>query len=78
MRVMETTFQQRSAGAQAFKSLYAKRTREMMARRMAEHRQRTVKELQGLDLEGYRCDAKASADGQLVFTRPKPAAKKAS
>jgi cytoplasmic iron level regulating protein YaaA (DUF328/UPF0246 family) len=77
VRVLDTTFLQRSGGASKFISFYAKRARGLMARWMAEHRPRTVKELRGFDLEGYRCDAKASDDGQLVFTRAKPAAKKA-
>ena len=77
VRVLETTFLQRSGGASKFISFYAKRARGLMARWMAEHRPRTVKDLRGFNLEGYRCDAKASDNQQLVFARAKPAAKKA-
>jgi cytoplasmic iron level regulating protein YaaA (DUF328/UPF0246 family) len=75
--VLETTFLQRTGGKDKFISFHAKRARGLMARWMAEHRPKSVKDLRGFNLEGYRCDAKASDDVRLVFTRPKPAAKKA-
>ena len=78
VNVLETTFLQRAGGKDKFISFHAKRARGLMARWMAEHRPKSIKDLRGFNLEGYRCDAKASDDVQLVFTRPKPAAKKAS
>lgn len=75
--ILQTTFLQRTGGKDKFISFHAKRARGLMARWMAEHRPRTIKDLRGFNLEGYRCDAKASDDAMLVFTRPKPAAKRA-
>ena len=77
VHVLQTTFLQRSGGTEKFVSFHAKRARGLVARWMAEHRPRTIKDLRNFDLEGYRCDAKASDEGRLVFTRPKPAARTA-
>ena len=75
--VLQTTFLQRSGGTEKFISFHAKRARGLVARWMAEHRPRTIKDLRKFNLEGYRCDARASDDMKLVFTRPKPAARSA-
>ena len=77
VHVLQTTFLQRSGGTEKFISFHAKRARGLVARWMAEHRPRTIMDLRKFDLEGYRCDAKASDDMKLVFTRPKPAARSA-
>ena len=77
VEVVQTTFLQRSGGTEKFISFHAKRARGLVARWMAEHRPRTVGELRKFDLEGYRCDTRASGDTRLVFSRPKPAARSA-
>ena len=77
VHVLQTTFLQRSGGTEKFISFHAKRARGLVARWMSEHRPRSVQELKKFNLEGYRCDARASDDDRLVFTRPKPAARSA-
>ena len=77
VRVLETTFLQRSGGQEKFISFHAKKARGLVARWMSEHRPKSADDLRGFDAEGYRCDLKASDESRLVFTRPKPAAKSA-
>ena len=74
--VVSIRFLQREGGKEKFISIFAKRARGLMARWMAEHRPCSVADLSGFDLEGYRLNAAASGEEELVFTRPKPAAKK--
>ena len=76
--VLQTAFLQRSGGASKFVSFFAKRARGLMARWMAEHRPTNADALRDFDLEGYRCDVKASSEEKLVFSRPKPAPRSAA
>ena len=76
--VVDVKFLQVDGGKSKFISFYAKRARGLMARWMADHRPRTLADLNGFDTEGYRFDVEASKDSLFVFTRPKPAAAKKS
>ena len=75
-RVVDVKFLQVDGGKSKFISFYAKRARGLMARWMADHRPRSLTDLNGFDTEGYRIDTQASEDSLLVFSRPKPAAAK--
>ena len=75
--IINVKFLQKDGGKEKFISFFAKRARGLMARWMSENRPRTVADLAGFDFEGYRLNKSSSSDGELVFTRPKPAAKKA-
>ena len=58
-------------GKAKFMAFYAKQSRGLMARWMADHRPKTVAALRNFDAEGYTL-SKDSTDDTLVFTRPKP------
>jgi cytoplasmic iron level regulating protein YaaA (DUF328/UPF0246 family) len=55
---------------------YAKHARGAMARWIMENRVDRAKGLKDFDAAGYKLDAKASTDSELVFTRPQPPKKR--
>lgn len=60
-------------------SVFAKRARGMMVRYATLNRCKTVEDLKKFDLEGYKYDAKASSETQLVFSRAsKPPTKRSA
>ncbi len=46
--------------------------RGAMARWIMENRVDRAKDLKDFDADGYTLDARASSEGELVFTRPQP------
>ena len=74
--VVDVKFMQKDGGKLRFISFHAKRARGLMARWMSDNRPKRVADLDGFDLEGYRFAKKESDENVLVFSRPKPAAKK--
>jgi cytoplasmic iron level regulating protein YaaA (DUF328/UPF0246 family) len=75
--VINVKFLQRDGTRDTFISFFAKRARGLMARWMSEHRPRTRSDLMEFTSEGYRVNARASDEQTLLFSRPKPQAKKA-
>lgn len=71
--VVNVKFLQLDKGKAKFMSFYAKQSRGLMARWMADTRPKTLDALRGFDARGYELQATDSSDEQLVFTRPKPA-----
>lgn len=55
---------------------YAKHARGSMARWIMENRVDRADGLRDFDADGYRLDAAASTDSEMVFSRPQPALKK--
>jgi cytoplasmic iron level regulating protein YaaA (DUF328/UPF0246 family) len=55
---------------------YAKHARGSMARWIMENRVDRAEGLKDFDADGYKLDASASTDSELVFTRPQPPKKK--
>ena len=55
---------------------YAKRARGLMTRWIIQERVDRIEGLSDFNLEGYKFDAAASSQTDLVFTRPQPALKK--
>ena len=55
---------------------YAKHARGSMARWIMENRIDQAEGLKDFDADGYRLDASASTEEELVFSRPQPALKK--
>ena len=74
--VVDVKFMQKDGGKLRFISFHAKRARGLMARWMSDTRPGRLSDLDGFDLEGYRFSKSESDDKTLVFSRPKPAAKK--
>ena len=74
--VINVKFLQKDAGREKFISFFAKRARGLMARWMSTDRPSKPADLSGFNLEGYRIKKSASSENELVFIRPKPAAKK--
>ena len=77
VEIINVKFLQKSGGKEKFISFFAKRARGLMARWMSEHRPRRISDLTGFNVEGYRLNPSSTSDTELVFTRPKPAAKRA-
>ncbi|MDG1837239.1 MAG: peroxide stress protein YaaA [Phycisphaerales bacterium] len=75
--VINVKFLQRDGARDKFISFFAKRARGLMARWMSEHRPRTLSDLTEFTSEGYKINAKTSDEQTLIFSRPKPQAKKA-
>ena len=76
VEVVNVKFLQKDAGKEKFISFFAKRARGLMARWMSTDRPSKPADLSGFNLEGYRIKKSASSENELVFVRPKPAAKK--
>jgi len=75
--VINVKFLQHDGGRDKFISFFAKRARGLMARWMSEHRPRTLSDLMEFTSEGYRVNIRTSNEQTLIFSRPKPQAKKA-
>ena len=58
--------------------VFAKKARGMMARWVIENRIEDPADLVKFDVGGYRFEAAGSTEGNLLFTRPQPAAAKAA
>ena len=71
--VVHVKFLQVDKGKAKFMSFYAKQSRGLMARWMADTRPKTVAALADFDAQGYRLQKKDSTEETLVFSRPKPA-----
>lgn len=71
--VVNVRFLQVDKGAAKFMAFYAKQSRGLMARWMADTRPKTVEALAKFDVQGYRLQKKDSTGDTLVFSRPKPA-----
>ena len=69
--VITAKFLQIDGGKAKFMAFYAKQSRGLMARWMADHRPKTITALRKFDAEGYTL-SDDSTDDTLVFTRPKP------
>lgn len=69
--IISTKFLQLDGGKAKFMSFYAKQSRGLMARWMADHRPKTIAALRKFDAEGYSLADESTAD-TLVFVRPKP------
>jgi cytoplasmic iron level regulating protein YaaA (DUF328/UPF0246 family) len=74
--VVDVKFMQKDDGKLRFISFHAKRARGLMARWMSDNRPKRISDLDDFDLEGYRFSKSESDERTLVFSRPKPAAKK--
>ena len=69
-RVVECVFEETQPdGSHKIISFFAKKARGMMARYAIEHRVRSVKALEGFDLEGYAFLKADSSKNRLVFRR---------
>lgn len=69
--IINTKFLQIDGGKAKFMAFYAKQSRGLMARWMADHRPKTITALRKFNAEGYTL-SDDSTDDTLVFTRPKP------
>jgi len=68
-RVVDCVFEEVREDGPKIISFFAKKARGLMARWAVQHRVRSVRALQGFDLEGYAHDRAASAPDRLVFRR---------
>lgn len=68
-QLIQPVFEDWKGGRYKIISFFAKRARGAMARWAVQHRVRSVKALQGFDVDGYAFDAAASAADRLVFRR---------
>ena len=69
--IISTKFLQVDGGKAKFMAFYAKQSRGLMARWMADHRPKTIAALRKFDAEGYSLAEESTAD-TLIFVRPKP------
>ena len=77
-RIVTAGFKEVKDGKARMLMVFAKRARGLMARWVIENRITDPADLAKFDVDGYRLDEAASAEGDLVFTRPQPAAAKAA
>jgi cytoplasmic iron level regulating protein YaaA (DUF328/UPF0246 family) len=68
-RVVSCVFEELRAGKYKVISFSAKRARGLMVRYAIENKIKSVKKLQGFDLDGYRFEPTASKPDRLVFRR---------
>ncbi len=73
-RVITASFKEEKDGQLRSLMVYAKKARGMMARWVIENRVTDPADLVKFDAGGYRFEADGSQDGDLLFTRPQPAA----
>lgn len=73
-RVITANFKEEKDGQLRALMVYAKKARGMMARWVIENRVTDPAELVKFDAGGYRFEPEGSKDGELLFTRPQPAA----
>ncbi len=75
-KVMEASFLNVKDGEARRLMYHVKFARGLMARWIMENRIEKTDDLRGFDAEGYRYDASASSETELVFTRKQPPLKK--
>lgn len=75
-KVIEASFLNVKDGEARRLMYHVKFARGLMARWIMENRIETASDLKDFDAEGYRFDASASSERELVFTRPQPPVKK--
>lgn len=73
-RVITANFKEEKDGQLRALMVYAKKARGMMARWVIENRVTDPADLVKFDAGGYRFEPEGSKDGELLFTRPQPAA----
>ncbi len=73
-RVITASFKEEKGGQARMLMVFAKKARGMMARWAIEHRISDPADLVTFDAGGYAFDADGSSEGDLLFTRPQPAA----
>ena len=73
-RVITANFKEEKDGQLRALMVYAKKARGMMARWVIENRVTDPADLVKFDAGGYRFEPAGSKDGELLFTRPQPAA----
>ncbi len=67
--VVSPIFQDEKNGQYKIISFFAKKARGSMARYLIQNRCKTLSDLEGFDLDGYRFDTEASSEGKLIFRR---------
>ncbi len=75
-QVIEASFLNVKDGEARRLMYHVKFARGLMARWIMENRIEKADDLRGFDAEGYRLDASASSESELVFTRKQPPLKK--
>ncbi len=75
-KVIEASFLNVKDGEARRLMYHVKFARGLMARWIMENRIENAADLRGFDVEGYRLDAAASSETELVFTRQQPPVKK--
>ncbi|MBV7258214.1 peroxide stress protein YaaA [Erythrobacter crassostreae] len=75
-KVIEASFLNVKDGEARRLMYHVKFARGLMARWIIENQIENADDLRGFDAEGYRYDASASSEGELVFTREQPPVKK--
>ena len=75
-KVIEASFLNVKDGEARRLMYHVKFARGLMARWIIENRIEKADDLKGFDADGYRFDAKASSENELVFTRKQPPVKK--
>jgi cytoplasmic iron level regulating protein YaaA (DUF328/UPF0246 family) len=75
-KVMEASFLNVKDGEARRLMYHVKFARGLMARWIMENRIEKAEDLKAFDAEGYRYDASASSETELVFTRKQPPLKK--
>lgn len=73
-RVITASFKEEKDGEARMLMVFAKKARGMMARWAIENRVADPADLVKFDAGGYAFDAAGSSEGDLLFTRPQPAA----
>ena len=78
VNVINIDFLEKKGRQTRFISFDAKTARGLMARWMSLEKPRSISDVKDFNLNGYAFDQSASTDLNLVFTRKKPASRKAS
>lgn len=75
--VLDTAFLEKSGSKTRFISFDAKVARGLMARWVSMAKPKTIEDLKGFNLDGYGFDRSSSEESNFVFTRKRPASRKA-
>ena len=75
--VLDTAFLEKSGEKTRFISFDAKMARGFMARWIAMAKPKTIEDLKGFDIDGYRFDHSRSEELKFVFTRKRPMSREA-
>ncbi len=78
VNIVSIDFLEKKGRQTRFISFDAKTARGLMARWMSLEKPRSISDVKDFNLNGYAFDQSASTDLSLVFTRKKPASRKAS